>query len=118
MNPFFFWLMTATLLTHELDAVRRHEWRVFPYLRTFPDSMAAHIFVWLHIPLFMLVLWALWQGATAHIAIGLSVFAILHVGLHWVFRHHPAYEFNNPGSWALILLPGLFAVLHLATIAI
>jgi hypothetical protein len=39
------------------------------------------------------------------------------VGLHWLFRKHPAYEFNNPSSWGLILLTGALGAAYLATTA-
>jgi hypothetical protein len=32
-------------------------------------------------------------------------------------RRHPAYEFNNPSSWGLIVLTGVLGGLYLATAA-
>ncbi len=54
-----FYLGLSLLLTHELDAIKQHEWRVFPGLTNFKDNFSYHIFVALHIPLFILILWYL-----------------------------------------------------------
>ena len=89
--------------------MKRHEWRVLPLTSYLSDRWGELVFVWAHIPLLVLVFWIVSQGATSPAAIGLSGFAILHIGLHWVFRKHPKNEFNNWVSWALILLPGGFA---------
>ncbi len=50
--------------------------------------------------------------------LGLCLFAVVHVGLHWLYRRHPAYEFNNPSSWALIVLAGLFGAAYVAAVLI
>ena len=113
MSDLFFWSMLAIFFTHELDAVRRHEWRVLPGLRALPEAIGAHLFVWLHVPLFLGVFWLTRAGADAPFAQALSGFAIVHVYLHWIFRHHPANEFNNLGSWGLISGAGTFGALHL-----
>lgn len=113
MNPdFLYWSAVAAFFTHELDAVRRHEWRVLPLTSFLPDRLGEEVFVWLHVPLFFAVLWF---SRAEGFRIGLAAFAVLHVGLHWLFRRHPAYEFNNPASWALILLTGALGAAYLAT---
>jgi hypothetical protein len=93
---FLYWMTVATLLTHELDAIRRHEWRVLPLIRFLPDRIGEEVFVWLHIPLFLTVLWS---SGDATFRLGLAAFAVVHVGLHWLLRRHPACEFNNLSSW-------------------
>lgn len=117
MIEVFYWLMVAALFTHELDAVKRHEWRILPLLRDLSESFGEKIFIWIHIPLFFLVFWLSQLGAGSTFAIGLSAFAIIHVGLTWLFRKHPAFEYNNPSSWMLICLAGLFGGLHIAACA-
>jgi len=108
----FYWLMAA-----ELDAMKRHEWRILPLLRHLPDNVGEQIFIWIHIPLFVLFFWVSWLGTESIFAMALSLFAILHVGLTWLLRNHPAFEYNNPSSWLLICLPGLFGGLHLVACA-
>ena len=58
-----FFIGLSLLLCHELDAVAQAEWRLLPVLRTLTDASAYPIFVWLHVPLFALVLW--WTGSTS-----------------------------------------------------
>ncbi|MGI9494082.1 MAG: DUF6713 family protein, partial [Geminicoccaceae bacterium] len=111
------WLMVAALFTHELDAIKRHEWRILPLLRNLPDNVAEQTFIWLHLPGFFLVFWFSQLGAGSVFAIGLSAFAIVHVGLTWLLRKHPAYEYNNSSSWLLISLAGLLGALHLTACA-
>lgn len=106
-----YWATVAAFLTHELDAVRRREWRVLPLTSLLPDRVGEEVFVWLHAPL---VLAVLWLSGSEGFRQGLCAFAVVHVGLHWAFRRHPAYEFNNPSSWALILLTGVLGASHLA----
>ncbi len=112
-----FWLMAGTLATHELDAIKRHEWRVLPITSFLPDDVGERVFVWLHVPLFAVVFWVAGEGPDSGAALLLSGFAIGHVGLHWLFRKHPKYEFNNPRSWTLILLPGALGAVHLGLAA-
>ncbi len=114
MLDFIYYTMIGTLFTHELDAVKRHEWRILPLLRVLPDRIGAQIFIWLHVPLFAGLLWAGDGDPANSTRIGMSVFAIIHVGLHFLLRGHPNYEFNNIGSWALIVLTGLLGATYLA----
>ncbi|MCZ8146915.1 MAG: hypothetical protein O9325_03550 [Roseomonas sp.] len=103
VSDILYWALLGAFFTHELDAVKRHEWRVLPFLRAMPDAMGEQVFIWVHVPLFAAILMA---GTDDGVRLGISAFAVLHVGLHWLFRRHPAYEFNNASSWALILLTG------------
>lgn len=106
--------MVAAFFTHELDAVKRHEWRVLPLTSFLPERAGEQAFIWAHVPLFFAVLW-FGEGAAADgFRLGLSAFAVVHVGLHWIFRKHPAYEFNDPSSWGLILLTGALGAAYLA----
>ncbi len=105
--------MIAAFFTHELDATKRHEWRVLPLMRLLPDKLGEQTFIWLHVPLFGAVLWYGRTGADTAFAMSVSAFAIVHVGLHWIFRNHPAYEFNTLSSWSLIGLTGLLGAAHL-----
>jgi hypothetical protein len=107
----------AALLTHELDAVRRHEWRMHPLTSWLPEHIAAPTFVWAHVPL-LLALQALADalGQPAFRA-GVAAFALLHAGLHWAYRHHPRNELRGHGAWTLILMAGLCGAAYLALLA-
>lgn len=111
-----YWWMIAAFFTHELDAVKRHEWRVLPLTSWMPERLGEQVFIWCHVPLFFLIFWFSTASPTSGFRIGLSTFALIHVGLHWIFRKHPAYEFNNTSSWALILLAGALGALHLSLV--
>ena len=109
--------MAGFLATHELDAIRRHEWRLLPFVSALPEKVGAAVFVWAHVPLFVLVYWIVADGADSAPALWLSGFSIAHVGLHWLYRNHPKNAFNTFGSWALIVLAGAFGTAHLALAA-
>ena len=113
MQDILYYSMVGAFFTHELDAVKRHEWRVLPLLRSLPERAAEQAFIWMHVPLFAVLLWGGDGNPSNPTRIGLATFAIVHVGLHFLFRKHPAYEFSNLSSWGLILLTGLFGALYL-----
>lgn len=108
-----YYAMLGAFFTHELDAVKRREWRVLPLMRALPDQVGEQAFIWIHVPLFAALIWGGAGDPINATRIGLSAFAVVHVGLHVLFRNHPAYEFNNPSSWALIILAGLFGAAYL-----
>ncbi len=112
MAEFCYWTMVACFFTHELDAVRRHEWRLLSVVRRIPDKLAERVFIWLHAPLFLAILWFSREGALKSFTVGLALFAVVHVGLHWIFRKHPNNEFDSFGSRTLIILPGFFGTLY------
>jgi len=110
-----YFAMPAAFVTHEFDAVARHEWRILPFLRWLPDRIGAQVFVWGHAPLMFGILWfSRNDGCYEGFRRGLAAFAVIHVGLHWLLRKHPANEFNAFGSWCLILLTGLLGAAYLA----
>lgn len=111
-----FGLVIAFLIVHELDAVNRHEWRIFPLVQNLPEQLAKQIFLWAHLPITLVLLWIWSAGATSAAAMALSVFSIGHVVLHWVFRRHPRNEFVAVAGWAPILGAGAFGVVHLALV--
>lgn len=113
MIDFLYWAMVAAFVTHELNAVKRHEWRILPVLRTFPDELAGPLFIWAHIPLFLTIFWFSRRGAETPFALAFSMFAVVHVGLHWAFRKHPRNEFIGASAWGLILLTGALGASHL-----
>jgi hypothetical protein len=107
-----FQLTVAALVTHELDAVRKAEWRILPVLRDLSDAVGQQTFIWLHVPLIGLILWIDAVDRTGMFRLSFAAFAVLHVWLHWLLRHHPAYAFTSLSSRALIALPGLLGLLY------
>lgn len=104
----------AGITAHELDAIQRHEWRIFPLTAPFDDTTGYRLFVFLHIPLMVALIWF---SNSQPFQMGFDLFLILHVGLHWGFRKHPLYEFHNPFSVLLIVFPALVAILHLVAMS-
>lgn len=112
----FFYAGLSLLLTHELDAVQRREWRLFPGLARLDDAAGAQTFIALHVPLFLALLWGLSRGGMQRgLATGLSGFAIVHVGLHLLALSDPRNAFIGATSWALIGGAGLCGALDLLT---
>ncbi len=108
-----YFAMLALFVAHELDAVKRHEWRVLPLFSLLPETIGEQVFIWSHVPLFFGLFYFGALDPNTAVAKGLSTFVIIHIGLHWFFRDHPKYEFNNISSWMLIVTAGLFGAVHL-----
>ncbi len=116
MTDIMFYAVLALLITHELDAVQRHEWRLLPVLRGLPEVAGFQAFTLLHVPLFIFFFWLMGHlspQVRQTFQIWLAAFAVVHVGLHWLFRHHPEYEFHNPLSRFLILGAGLAGIAYI-----
>lgn len=114
MEHLFFYIALAFLLTHEMDAIRCHEWRIFPGLSRLNDDTGLVVFTLLHVPLFALLLWGLLgQENNEGLIRGLNVFSIVHVVLHLIFLKHPKNEFTSAFSWMLIAGAGLSGLLSL-----
>lgn len=113
-----YWLMVAAFATHELDAIKRREWRVLPLTSFLPKRVGAQVFIWMHLPLFFAIFWFSLAGPASGFVLGLSVFTIIHVGLHWLLRRHPAYEFNNISSWSLIVPTGVLGAALLIAVGV
>jgi hypothetical protein len=101
----FFVLTVALMSVHELDAMQRHEWRIFPGLSRLPDGIGMLVFVWAHVPLFALVFWfgadSINAGGNGFSA-GFCVFCVAHAFVHWAYERHSRCEFKNPLSRSII----------------
>lgn len=116
MKNTIFYLGMAILLTHELDAMVQHEWRVLPLIRLLPEMMAMQVFILAHIPLFALLIAAVASQRlkVRHMArLAVAVFLLLHAILHVLFADHSAYEFASLTSDVLIFGGAVFGALYL-----
>lgn len=110
----------ALLLTHELDAVARAEWRVLPLTNGMPDAIAMPVFVLAHVPLFA---WLIGRVGHPDAAVRarwqmiVSAFLLVHVGLHLLFSGHAHYDFHGAMSQLLIYGGGAFGALALFNVA-
>lgn len=112
-----FLLGYGLLATHELDAMLRAEWRVLPGLSLLDEARARPLFVWLHVPLFALLTG--WVGSAnadtrRRARHGISLFLVVHAGLHLLFSGHRHYDFHGTTSSLLIFGGALCAMLWLA----
>ena len=113
MQSYVYFAMLAFFITHELDAVKHHEWRFLPLLSSLPERVGEQTFIWAHVPLFAALFLLGADNADSTVAMALSTFSIIHIGLHWLYKKHSKNEFNNLSSWGLILAAGLFGAIHL-----
>lgn len=119
MQTFLYILAVSFMFTHELDAIRRHEWRVFPLAGRFSDETGFLVFVLLHVPLIALVIWLsipIDVNVATPFQTVFSIFCIVHVVLHKLLERRLAYEFNNPLSQFLIWGSGVFGLGHLMSV--
>jgi hypothetical protein len=105
----------AFLLVHELDAVRRREWKFFFAPVAVGEETAYRAFAALHVPLFVLVLWYL-RSPSFQVAFG--AFAVAHAGLHLALRNRPELSFDSWFSWVWILGAAVLGALHLVAVAL
>ena len=117
-NLIFFFLL-ALLMVHELDAIHRHEWRMFIILNKMDDEKAFQVFLILHIPLLMAIFWLLTHSSTMVVfwfQVVVDVFLIIHKFLHDSFQKHPNNEFDTTFSKRLIDLLAVVGFIHLTLI--
>ena|SRR5918998_955286 len=117
-NHLFFLIGFCLLLTHEMDAIRCKEWRVFPLTSRMGEEEGYLTFTSLHIPLYVFLLWGLFGGDNVNrgLIVGLDAFFVVHVLLHLLFINHPEYRFRSAFSWTLILGAGIFGAIDLLLI--
>ena len=123
MNQHFFFLLGfCLLLVHEMDAIREHEWRLFPILQDLPDELGYRVFTAIHVPLYVILLYVLTSsGATGlnqGLITALNWFMLIHVGLHIGLRRLPNYTFRSWFSWALIIGAGAMGALDLLLLSL
>ncbi|KPN96069.1 DUF6713 family protein [Lysinibacillus sp. ZYM-1] len=103
----------ALFLLHEMDAIRRSEWRLFIVLKDLEDSKAYQIFTIIHLFLYVIILTLLFSQYQTITFWVLDIFFIIHAILHLLFERHPRNEFKNTFSRAIIYPMGMLAAIHL-----
>lgn len=115
-NYLFFFTGLSLLLTHEMDAIRLGEWKMFLFFSSMEEQRGYTAFTAAHVPLYTLIFWGLFSGPGGindQLVLALDLFFIVHVGLHILFIRHPANQFRSLFSWALIGGAGLAGALDL-----
>ncbi len=119
MTYFVFYLGLAIFLVHELDAIQRHEWRIFPIIRKLKDEIAYYWFTILHIPLFFLLLWLMYHPSESTrfwFQISMDVFFIVHMVLHKLLNSDKKCEFVGVFSKVIIFSMGIVGMAHLSVL--
>ena len=110
----FFYLGLSLLTVHEMDAIRCKEWRIFPGLSMLSDTLGHIVFVFAHIPIFILIYWQLTHSQDIHSFIkGCNIFMLVHLGFHILYLKHKNNEFKDWISWTLIIGAGLCGLIDL-----
>ncbi|QPA57121.1 DUF6713 family protein [Lysinibacillus sp. fkY74-1] len=108
-----FLLNLSIFLLHEMDAIRRSEWRLFIVLKDMKDSKAYQVFIVIHLLLYVIILSLLFSPYQTITFWVLDIFFIIHTILHLLFERHPRNEFKNTFSRAIIYPMGFLATIHL-----
>lgn len=111
-----FLIGVSLLFTHELDAMTHSEWRVLPLTSWLAPDVGRVVFVTLHVPIFALVLGWLTSRLPERVAQGqfwVSVFLVVHAGLHVAFSGQPHYTFEGILSNTLIFGAAVFGAGYL-----
>ena len=114
MEHFLFFIGLSFLIAHEMDAIRCKEWRILPGFSLFSDTVGQNVFVFAHIPLFILVFYQLaYISDISGFVKGFDIFMIVHIVLHLLFLRHKNNDFKGWISWILIIGAGLCGIADL-----
>jgi hypothetical protein len=114
----WFTIGLSAVLTHEMDAIRCREYRMFPITELFDDRPGYLLFTGVHFPLYIGILLGTSPTAPTRLREGLitalDVFSIIHIFLHvrYYFKH-PLNEFTTGFSWFWIVGWGVCGALDL-----
>ncbi|WP_291208134.1 hypothetical protein [Hyphomonas sp.] len=104
-------LTAACLITHELDSIMRMVMAPDPFSAF--SHLEQMIYMWGHIPVVIGLLFIAQSTYRSSIRYGTCVFAVAHVGLHWIGRDAAFHDLGTMASWVLILLAGIFGAAYL-----
>ena len=118
ISNIIFYTGFSFLLTHELDAMIRSEWRLIPFMKTIPDETGMNIFILVHIPIFAagIALISSTNIRTRSISrIGFAMFFIFHGILHTLLKavEIPEYDFNSLLSKLIIYSCSVFGIVYI-----
>lgn len=112
-----FALAFALLISHELDAMIRQEWLLFPGLGDLDEVTAADVFNLLHVPLFAALIALLLSPSDRvkrRTMIGVDAFLIAHAIAHTALRNADDYLFEAPVETITVYGAAICAAGHLA----
>ncbi len=98
----FFYIGLSLMLVHEMDAIRCKEWHIFPGLSLLNDRLGYFVFMLAHVPLLFFLFYELNKVDNERFITWLSIFFIIHLGLHILFLKHRKNRFIDWISWTII----------------
>jgi hypothetical protein len=118
MSDFALFLCVLLMCMHEADAIYRREWEIFPILSRLAPHKAANWFLLLHVPFFAVLLYGITDAAPRGLQVGVGIFSVVHVALHFFWPRTPKYRFDNPISRIWIWGSGLSGGVYVATLVL
>lgn len=120
MENSIFYLGLSLIWTHELDAIRRREWKIFYIIGDWEEETAYWFWIIAHIPLFYLS-YVLLDSATAeniqfYGRLSLDGFFMIHLVLHLLLANHKENRFQSIGSKILVWCIGVCGLIDLGFI--
>lgn len=106
-------LTAACLVTHELDSILLQTNDPVHFAANGLFAMDQQIFMWAHVPIIIGMLFYAEFSRRASVRYAMCMFAVMHVGIHWLYRDQPVYDFASMSSWVLILLAGIFGAAYM-----
>ncbi len=116
LKNYLFILNVSLLILHEMDAIRRKEWKLFIILKNMDEERGYLVFSLLHFPLCFIILYFIMNNSSSYYNIfttAVNIFLIFHGGIHLVFRNNSGNDFRGLYSYIIIFLMSIIAALQL-----
>jgi hypothetical protein len=117
LKNYLFIMNISLLILHEMDAIRRKEWKLFVVLKNMNEERGYLVFSLLHLPLCFLILYFIMNNSGPYyrtFTLVVNIFLVFHGGIHLLFRNKSGNEFSGVYSYMMILFMSLIAALQLA----
>ena len=101
---------------HEFDACYQEEWKMFIFLKHFPEKTQYQIFLWFHFPLCAFLLYyfgTVLSFSYFRLWILMNVFGVLHLIIHLIAVRWRSNVFTTFSSFAFIVGAALTGILNL-----
>lgn len=104
----------ALFVVHEMDAMTHSEWLLLPVLSEFTEATGRDLFLLLHIPLFAVLVWALfiWKRQ-AMFGLVFCSGLVVHSIAHYALSDHPEYSFVPPTETITVYGAALVSAIYL-----
>ncbi|OHD19888.1 MAG: hypothetical protein A2086_02705 [Spirochaetes bacterium GWD1_27_9] len=109
-------LSVMFLFMHEFDACYRKEWKMFKFLRNFNENTQYLIFLYIHIPITLFLLYYLWTVINFNniiLWIIVNVFFVLHLVIHLIARKWKSNVFTEIHSFIFIVGAAITSFINL-----